>query len=220
MKVIKLVGILFILVNLSACSITPKSYVDPQFQNTSYDQIKTVSQKYALKIEVEFQRNGEHLPAVDKELRSHVEQTLRATGVILPEENSPNILKVVVNNIADLGKARAKGFGTGLTLGAAGSVVQDYYEATIELHLDNKEAVSNSYKHTLHTIIGNRSAPEGIETTTPSDAFGNIVRDIILNFVKDMQNQDILSLKIDRSTICKWLMKYRKDNNTMQSINI
>jgi hypothetical protein len=175
--------------------LSVKSYVDPQYRNASYDDIKPVENKYRAKIDVEFQRNSVHYSKADKECRSHIERVFRATGVIIPASNEPEIrINVVVNNIADLDDARAKGFGTGLTLGAAGSTVTDFYEIKIELYMGDETSLTKTYKHTILTTIGNKPAPLNVEPTTAADAFGTVVEDAVLNFVKEMQAQNLLSI--------------------------
>jgi len=179
---------------LSGC-ISPKSYVNPEFGGTSYNDIKTVAKKHDAKIEVEFQRNGEPLSGVNQEVKNHVERTLRATGVINPVlDNSEVSLKVTVNNIADVAEARVKGFGTGLTFGAAGSTVSDYYEVTIIYISQNGIEHVKNYKHELVTTIGNASAPfNGVLPTTIADGFGTIVEQVMLNFIKEMQAEGKLT---------------------------
>jgi len=180
---------------LSGC-ISVKSYVDPGFKGASYSEVKAPAKKYAMNVEVEFQRNGEHLQKADSELRGHVERTLRATGVVQPEfGGSDATLKVVVNNIADLAAAAAKGVGTGLTFGASGSSVIDAYEIHISLVVNGKE-VDSSYQHALHSTVGNADAPfANVTPTTPADAFGKIIEEVVVKFVKDMQTQNILVLR-------------------------
>ena len=99
-----------------------------------------------------------------------------------------------MNNIADLDEAAAKGFGTGLTLGAAGSAVTDFYDIKIELYMGDEPPLTKTYKHAIVTTIGNKPAPLDVEPTTVSDAFGKVVEDAMLNFVKEMQAQNLLSL--------------------------
>ncbi|TKB43736.1 membrane lipoprotein lipid attachment site-containing protein [Thalassotalea mangrovi] len=178
---------------LSGC-ISSKTYVDPSFAKASYDDIKPVVSKYNTNVMVEFQRNGDPLPAADNELRGHVERTLRASGVVIPSGDSSFTLKVTVNNLADLGDAAAKGFGTGLTFGAAGSMVTDYYEINIEYTNSNGEILNKSYKHALHTTVGNKEAPfEDVVPTTPAAAFGTIVEQVLLNFIVEMQQNNLLT---------------------------
>ena len=184
-----------ITVGLSGC-LSVNTYVDPGFKGSSYSDIKAPAKKYALNVEVEFQRNGEHFQKADSELRGHVERTLRATGIVQPEfGGSDATLKVVVNNIADLVAAAAKGAGTGLTFGAAGSSVTDAYDIRISLIVNGKETDS-SYQHALHTTVGNADAPfPSVTPTTPADAFGKLVEQVVIKFVNDMQSKDLLVLR-------------------------
>lgn len=108
--------------------------MDPSFVEASYSDIESVTDKYKTQIVVEFHRNGKPFGRGNKEVRGHVERTLRATGVVTPSmKDSTVLIKVVVNNVGNMGNAAAKGFGTGLTFGAVGSLVTDYYEIKIEL---------------------------------------------------------------------------------------
>ncbi len=110
-------------------------------------------------------------------------------------------MKITVNNVADLSEAAVKGFGTGLTFGAADSLVTDYYEITIEYGNGNGNGngsqFTQKYKHALHTTTGNEDAPfDSVQPTTPSDAFGTVVEQTLLNFVKDMQAKGFLSFEM------------------------
>jgi len=184
----------FLLVSLSGC-ISSKSYVDPKYHHTSYSDIKLVQERHYINLIVEFQRNGKHLSKHDTDVHGFVERAFRATAVIVPDRASQNRkVKVIVNNLADLGNATAKGFGVGLTFGAAGTVVTDYYEITIEYSNGSDKIVKN-LQHALHTTIGNKAAPiENVEPTTALDGFGKIIEDAVLNFVKDMQDQGYFTL--------------------------
>jgi hypothetical protein len=175
---------------LSGCvSIKTQSFVDPQYHKAGYETIERPAQAIAAKVDVEFQRNGQALPAVDGELRGHVERTLRATGVFTPSASAEKpVITVKANNIADLAAARAKGFKTGLTFGGAGSMVDDNYEFACTFKSGTAEKTL-SYQHAIHTAIGHTNdAPAGLTPTTPADAFGRVVEDVVLNFVKDLQD--------------------------------
>jgi hypothetical protein len=192
MKKIKLLLALLMLTSLSAC-ISSKSYVDPQYKTSAGDQIKPVAKKHLIKVEVEFQRNGKHLAKIDKILQADVEKALNISGVVSPDKNGTATIKVTLNNVADLGNAAAKGAGTGLTLGLAGSDVQDLYEVNIDMTQSNGNVVHKTYKHALRTIVGRKAPPANVELTTPANAFSKVVEDLILNFIKDMQKQKLLS---------------------------
>ena len=191
----KLVFVLILVFfSLFGCATT-KSFVDPGYGRATYDDIIRRSEPYRVKIIVEFQRNGKHFPQVDSELMGHVERVVRGTGFIIPAtQGTSGELKVIVNNIADLGKAAAKGVGTGLTLGLVGSTVTDYYEMESTLSLNDKVIKRTNYKHALHSTVGLKKAPEGLEPMTPSAAFGKVVEQLILNFLNDIQKSGELSL--------------------------
>ena len=177
---------------LSGC-ITPHSYVDPQYRKATYEQIQKPAQALPVKVQIQFQRNGKPLPAVDSELRSHVERTLRASGAFVPSADAASSISVTANNTADLAAARAKGFGTGLTFGAAGSTVDDNYEFSCSFADPSRPAQEPVvYKHAIHSTIGNADGPAGLTATTPADAFGRVVEDVVLNFVSDLQTQGVI----------------------------
>jgi len=190
----KIIMLVIPVIALTGC-ISPKTYIDPNFGKATYEDIKDVAKKYDAQVIVEFQRNGEKLDSVHKEVLNHVERTLRATSVVTPSEVETDYsIKVTVNNIADMGDAAAKGFGTGLTFGAVGTTITDYYEVTVEYTDKSGTSLIKNYKHALHTTIGNEKAPfEGAIPTTPSDGFGTVVEQVLLNFVADMQKDGKLT---------------------------
>lgn len=179
---------------LSAC-ISTRSYVDPQYRKASYDSIQRLSTPIPVKLETQFQRNGEPLPAADAEFRMHVERTLFASQVLKPTTDADvsATLGVTVNNIGDVAAAVAKGFGTGLTLGAAGSVVDDNYEFKFTFHNGTNQQTQTAYRHAIHTTIGNAAGPVGVMPTTLVEAFGHVVEDAVLNFLKELQDKGLVS---------------------------
>jgi hypothetical protein len=178
--------ILFIF-TVFGCAKT-KSYVNTGNRAT-YEDIMRRTDPYKVKIIAEFQRNGEHLPKVDAEVQGHVERVVRGSGFIIPaSEDTAGELKVIINNVADVGKAAAKGLGTGMTFGLAGSAVIDHYEMEANLSLDGKAFAKNDYKHEIYTTVGVRKAPEGLEQMTLSAAFAKVVEQLLLDFLRDVQN--------------------------------
>ena len=173
---------------LMGCATKTRSYVDPTFRKATYESIQRPAQPIPVKVNVQFLRNGERLPAVDNEVRGHVERTLIASGVFTPSATATvPVVSVSANNIADLAAARKAGFKTGLTFGGSGSTVQDNYEfaCTYQGPAGEKKM---TYQHMLHTTIGNADAPAGMTPTTPVAGFGEIVQDVVVNFVKDLQD--------------------------------
>lgn len=191
-KLVRLATAVVVLGMLSAC-ISPRAYVDPQYRLAGYESIQRLPTPVAVNLSTQFQRNGEHLPGVDAELRGHVERTLRASGVFTPtaDANAPVTLSVTANNIADVAAAAAKGFGTGLTFGAAGSMVHDNYEFTFSYRNARNQQTRKVYQHAIHTTIGNADGPPGMTPTNLADAFSRVVEDVVLNFVKEVQDQGL-----------------------------
>lgn len=194
MKLSYIIAIICIPYVLTGC-ISAKSYVDPKYGAISYADAKKPGKSHEAKIDIEFQRNGEHMPRVDKELRTNVEKIFLNSGVVTPSANATDItIKITCNNIADVKGAMAKGFGAGLTFGAAGTAVTDFYQVTIELK-QGGTVVEKKYDHAIHTTIGNKAAPvEGVAPVKPVEAFGGVIEDVVLQFIKEMQSKNILTL--------------------------
>ncbi len=177
----------------SGC-VSPRTVVDPTYGKVKYEDLSRSSDPFKWKLTVEFQRNGQHFPKVDTTLRDHAERVLRASGLIVPTPDpTPGEIKVVLNNIADLDSARAKGFGTGFTFGLVGTTVTDHYEMEITISANGKVIKKTGLKHALHTTIGNASIPEGLEVLPTSTAFGRVVEQMLLNALKELQQSGELS---------------------------
>lgn len=175
---------------LTGC-FTTNSYVDPSFGKKSYGDINEVSERYKIEVYTEFQRNGKILKYLP--LQTHAERVLRASGVIVPSKSSDYSITLIVNNVGDLGKAMAKGFGSGLTFGLIGTMVSDYYEIKIS-YTDNEGSTTvRDYKHAMHSTIGNAKGPAGVLPDTADNAFGKIIEETLLNFISDMQKLKKLS---------------------------
>ena len=190
-KLSKMVALVCFGAMLSGC-ITPHAYVDPSYHKATYENIQRPATPAPVKVDVQFQRNGKPLPAVDKELRGHVERSLRATGVFVPNQDANATLSVVGNNIADLAAARAKGFKTGLTFGGSGTMVDDNYEFSCSYSNSSGAKHEANYQHAIHTALGHTNdRPAGLTPTTLADAFSHVVEDVMLNCVKDLQDANL-----------------------------
>jgi len=198
-------AILFCCAAITGCS-SPKSFVDPSIPKVSYDDVKRRAEPLKLKLVVEFQRNGEHLPKVDSTLRDNTERVLRGTGVIVAaNDQTAGEIKIVVNNIADLASARAKGFGTGLTFGLASSTVTDAYEMALTITINGKTISRSAVKHSLFTIIGHGKVPEGVESIPANVAFERVLEQMILRVLHEMQSTGELT-QVKLPAPASWLV--------------
>jgi hypothetical protein len=193
MHFVRLALVALLALSLTAC-LSMKTYPDPQFHGATIESIGKFNSVTKIRLEVIFQRNGKDFPRAVKQVRSLVEKALQTSGAFeLSTDASAPVLRVTFNNVADMADAAKKGFATGLTLGGKGSTVADYYEATIQFGTGDS-AVTKGYKHALHTTIGNADAPiEGVVAMAPAAAFGVVVDDIMLNFIKDLKDDGKIS---------------------------
>jgi len=128
-------------------------------------------------------------------LKKAVDSVFDKAGIAISEDGSADTtIKISVENVADMGDAAAKGFGTGLTLGLAGSTVTDGYEFKISMSGANG-TVEKNYSHALHSTVGNKKAPiEGVEASaSPTDGFNEIVEDILLTFLKEVKGSNMIA---------------------------
>jgi hypothetical protein len=182
---------------LTAC-ISAKSFVDPSQTKLTYENLRRPQEPLKLSLVTEFQRNGERFPAADSTLRDSTERVLRASGVIVPTADArAGQVKIVVNNVADRGAAAAKGFGTGLTFGLAGSTVMDAYELTMQINVNGKVYSSSVIRHSLFTAIGNTSTPPGIEVMPVGVAFQKVLEQMLLRALKEAQEGSALDAALE-----------------------
>jgi len=191
---------------LTGC-ISPKSYVDPSYTKTRYEDISRPAMPRALKVDIEFRRNGSRLPQGDDLTRAQVERVLRASGLVVPSQSADGgEILVTLNNLGDLRDAAATGFATGLTFGLAGSLVTDGYEMSVKLSINGTTVTKTGYKHAIHTTIGNRSGPAGLTPTTTAEAFATVVEQMLLNALGDLEREGYLGpnagvVAFDRSAV-------------------
>jgi hypothetical protein len=173
---------------LSGCMTIPKSYLDPSVPKVSYENLTIRTEPLKLKLTVEFQRNGNPLPEANPTLRDVTERILWRSGLIIAsDQQAVGEIKVVVNNIADIGTAIAKGVGSGLTLGLIGTTAIEQYEMTITIKANGKSSTRKEIKEKFYTASGNTTLPSGAETFPPKDAFRRVMEQMLLRALQDMQ---------------------------------
>ena len=183
----KLVAIIATSLLLTGCNST-KSFVDPGYPKTTYEQIQRKPTPLKLELSTQFQRNGQPFPRADPTLKDNVERILRASGAVTPvNAGADGKIRVVVNNIADMGAAAGKGFGTGLTFGLVGSTVTDAYEMSVVITVGTDTFSRTSIRHAIHTTIGNATVPAGLEAVPAQVAFERVVEQMLLRALQDYQ---------------------------------
>jgi len=177
---------------LSGC-LSTKSYLDPKLHDLSWSHVQAPARVHVVTLTTEFYRNGERFSRADKLAQGAIERALLKSGVVaLPTtEAGADTLLVKVDNLADMGDAMKKGFGTGLTFGAVGSTVTDGYEITIQ-YTHAGATLQKVYQHAIHTTVGNAKPVTSATPVRPVQAFDQVIEDAVLRFLPDAQSQGML----------------------------
>ena len=184
---------------LMGCA-SPRSFLGASLPVVKYEDVQKRAAPLRLRLTVEFQRNGSHFPQGDIPLRDYAAQILTDAGVISPidvisavNDQGEGTVKVVLNNIADNDTVAAEESGSGLPRWMVGKVITDAYEMSISVTTHGKTTSRKGIKHAFHTVVGNIDIPEGIETFPSDEAFGRMLRQMILRALRDMQKNRELS---------------------------
>jgi len=179
---------------------SPRSFLGASLPKVKYEDVKKRATPLRLQLTVEFQRNGSHFPQGDIPLRDYAAQILADTGVISPidvisavDDQGEGSVKVVLNNIADSDTIAAEESGPGLPRWMVGKVITDAYEMSISITTQGKRMSQKGIKHAFHTVVGNIDIPEGIETFPSDEAFGRMLKQMILRALRNMQKSGELS---------------------------
>ncbi len=188
-KISILVTSFFVIVALIGCA--PKAYVDPNLPRVTYNEIESPQDPMSLRVSFDFQTNGKHNKRATKQVSQIVLETLNASNIFssveLLELSDEANLDIVMNNVADLGKAIGKGFVTGLTFGIAGSLVTDNYVFRAIYKTPGKEPVTLEYNHAIHSTIGNKRGPDGLKPMTLKEAIEDVTEQLVLNMLRDLR---------------------------------
>ena len=184
----KIAPYLLALVALTGC-LAPKSFLEPKFRGVGYQDIKVPSHAIPVDLVVTGETNGDVKDRASEYWKRQVVRVLTASRVFeFPKDAvGQRKLTIVINNFADRGSAAGKGFVTGLTFGAVGSLVTDGYTMTVEYSRPGKPVITKTYQHAIYTTIGNASPPPGITPVSLSEAPSLVAEDMLLHFVKDLQ---------------------------------
>jgi hypothetical protein len=96
-------------------------------------------------------------------------------------------LDVVINNVANTGEAVGKG-GSGATYGLVGTQVTDHYSMRATFYpASGTESVNKTYRHTLHSTIGNKKRPPGLTPMKLKEGTARAFEQKTLTCLRDLQ---------------------------------
>ena len=178
-----------LVLSLPGC-ISLKAYPDPTYREATLASLGQFQTRQSVRLEVTFVRNGgpENVERAATHARTVLATALASTGAFLVvDDASAPVLRVEIDNIADIGAAAAKGFGAGLTFGLNGTAVADAYAVTFTWG-EGDAATTSTYRHVLHSTVGREAPPvEGVAPVTPVDGFRIIIEDVVYNFAAAMK---------------------------------
>ncbi|QWP75841.1 hypothetical protein J5226_19865 [Lysobacter sp. K5869] len=177
--------------SLTGC-LSAKFYVDPALPKVVQADVKAPAAPKPVQLLSEFRTKGSANARATAELRPRAQAVASASGLFaqVSETAVPGgaQLRVVIDNVPITDNAAAKGFGTGLTLGLAGSMVTDGYSATISYTAAGK-TTETQVKHALHTTIGNKAGPAGLTPVSGPDAVHQVMDQIVWSGLKQLSEQ-------------------------------
>lgn len=178
---------------LGGC-ITVKSYVDPAQSALTADQLPAVQDPQPVTVLFQFLSNGKPNASATGALKPRVISAVTASRMFsrvstTVDSAQPNLLKVVIDNQGDIKKGEEKGFGTGLTFGAVGSMVSDNYVCTAS-YVSGGKATEATSRDTLWSTIGNHAAPPGLTPVkTPLDGVKQIADQLVWHSLAQLHDK-------------------------------
>ena len=175
---------------LTGC-LSMKSYVDPALPVVVKADLPAVNTPAPVQILFEFRTKGNVNAAATAEIKPRVVAAVAESGLFATINDATHeggVLNVVIDNVPLTDNAAAKGFGTGLTLGLAGSMVTDGYVCTAT-YTRNGTATAVTVRHALHSTIGNHAGPANLQPMEPQAAIHKVMDQLVWNSLKQLADQ-------------------------------
>ena len=189
----RVVGNVCLLSLVMGC-VNLQSYVDPTLRKVQFDELKAPAQPLSIGVLVEFQQNGEEKVAATGNARKIVLNVLETSNLFSSVHSgvatSDRHLKLVIDNTG--GSIKGSGTLTGLTFGAVGTATTDRYYVTATFEDSASQSVVKEYQHALHSTIGSKSGPEGLEPMPTMDAWEQVIGEVVLLLLYDLQADGLL----------------------------
>jgi hypothetical protein len=178
--------------SLTGC-ISMKSYVDPTLPALAKGQLPAVADPRPVTVLFEFRSKGNSNARGTDELQGRVIAAVAESGMFgrvrTTMDSAPSgVLKLVIDDQADTGKAVAKGFGTGLTFGLVGSMVTDQYTCTASYTFAGR-TTATAVHDSMFTTVGNHDGPAGLTAMQPMEAVNQIVDQLVWHSLVQLDQQ-------------------------------
>ncbi len=174
--------------SLSAC-MTTRVYVDPALPLVGKAEVGSTAAPAPVQLAAEFRTKGSANARATAMMRPRALAVLNESGLFTRATEAAveqgGRLVLIIDNVPLTDNAAAKGFGTGLTLGAVGSMVSDGYQASL-VYTRNGSMREVQVKHAIHTTIGNHAGPEGLTPMSMDAAVYQMIDQIVWNGLKQL----------------------------------
>jgi hypothetical protein len=166
-------------------------YVDSNAPEVAPASMHKPAQPKPAQLLFEFDTKGAQNSRATDFLKADVTDVVQKSGAFSDVNSSavPSgaILNIVVNNIPQE-DAASKGFVTGLTLGAAGSTVTDYYTCTATyISSGGAHPIVKEEHDAIYTTIGATSAPpHATKAHNGGEAAKTMIRQVVSHAVDDL----------------------------------
>jgi hypothetical protein len=180
---------------LGGC-LSMNSYVDPALPAANKASVKPVSHPAPIQVLVEFRTKGVPNAGGTQRLTPVILDVAKESGLFSEVDVGPAAngrrLVITVDNvpITSESDAMTKGFGTGLTFGLVGTMVTDGYVCEAIYTAPSGAPVKFSYRHALHTTIGNASGPPGLVGKKPAEATRDIAAQLAWSILRDLSRNE------------------------------
>lgn len=181
---------------LSGC-LTTKSYVDTALPVVGKGDLVAPATPRPVQVAFEFRTKGAVNASATSQIKPRIIAVASESGLFSAVSSAASdsadagVLTVVIDNVPITDNAAAKGFGTGLTFGAVGSMVTDGYVATAKYQC-NGVTTEVTARHALHTTIGNKAGPEGLAPVTMQQGAETVMDQLMWNLVKQLADKKAL----------------------------
>lgn len=168
----------------------PKSFIDPGLYKGGLKTAPRVDKAIPVALTVKGLSQGSESSRATEFWSRQFNKALTDSQVLVPvagTEAPAYTLSIEMDNVGDVGKAAGKGFVTGLTLGLVGSTVTDGYVMRASLGGPDGRTSSHEYRHAIHSMLGNASPPEGVQTMSPLEAVIQVVEDLVAQMLRDLK---------------------------------
>lgn len=167
---------------LGAC-VETHAYLGAGYEGSLAPPPRPLSQPLPVRVVTEFRTNEEASPGAAGVLAREVKRVLEDSGVYRPAADADLVLRVSVDDRADLHQARHAGFMTGFTVGRSGEATEDRYDFALALEGPRGLVHSARYQRVLTTTALRQVPASYGQPRTAEDAFDIIVRDTVNRFL-------------------------------------